>query len=472
MIALSVVNARVRSDSTGATVDVPALLTPEGELRPLLDYCVAHAHDRSVGWMRKVVGAVKLFLEYLQANPNEQNTHQLFANFGQRLYTGTFDRTTGMDPADLCWRPKDAEEAGNVIVRLTEFFDWLGARSMLANSVNPSFSGGAVDRLIDEASYQHRRDRAMLGHAWKSTAAESRKGETGRLFRPALRLPHVLGDPPAFPEDRFPDLLFEGFKVGRRYDHRNMLLTLLQHGAGFRTSEPFHLYTCDVSPDPLSPSSASVLIHHPELGVAPRDANSESIARRHSNRRDYLQQRWALQPRSLLLTADHAGWKGGAHEQSGNGYFFRAYWAPPVYGQWFLQLWYRYMDDLMNLERLHPFAFVNMRRGEVGTPYKIGQYEKAHAAAVKRIGMQVSKELGTTPHGHRHAYGRRLSNAGIEPVMIKRVMHHASIESQLVYTQPTLEEIHEMLKRAMSTLTPERGVLDEQIMKRVIASSP
>jgi integrase len=130
------------------------------------------------------------------------------------------------------------------------------------------------------------------------------------------------------------------------------------------------------------------------------------------------------------------------------------------------------MDDLMNLERLHPFAFVNMRRGEVGTPYKIGQYEKAHAAAVKRIGMQVSKELGTTPHGHRHAYGRRLSNAGIEPVMIKRVMHHASIESQLVYTQPTLEEIHEMLKRAMSTLTPERGVLDEQIMKRVIASSP
>jgi integrase len=76
----------------------------------------------------------------------------------------------------------------------------------------------------------------------------------------------------------------------------------------------------------------------------------------------------------------------------------------------------------------------------VGRPYSLAQYNKAHAAACKRIGLTVAKASGTTPHGHRHAYARRLNNAGIEPALIRRFMHHASPESQAVYTQATTKE--------------------------------
>jgi integrase len=72
--------------------------------------------------------------------------------------------------------------------------------------------------------------------------------------------------------------------------------------------------------------------------------------------------------------------------------------------------------------------------------YTLTQYNKAHAAACERIGLAVGKALGTTPHGHRHAYGRRLRNAGVDKPFIRRFMHHASEESQDVYTQATTRE--------------------------------
>ena len=36
---------------------------------------------------------------------------------------------------------------------------------------------------------------------------------------------------------------------------------------------------------------------------------------------------------------------------------------------------------------------------------------ESHEKAVEKIGLTVGKHYGTTPHGHRHAYGRRLKNA-------------------------------------------------------------
>lgn len=63
-----------------------------------------------------------------------------------------------------------------------------------------------------------------------------------------------------------------------------MLITLLLHGAGFRESEPFHLYISDVFPDPSNPSQAKVLIHHPSHGGAPADWRDEKGKPRKGNR--------------------------------------------------------------------------------------------------------------------------------------------------------------------------------------------
>jgi integrase len=452
---LVTVKARVYTDASGIYTQLPALLTPAGALEPLVDYCLYRSYDRSLAWMTKVTRSVRMFLEYMQTNPAERDTYRLFQNFAQRLYTGTFDRETGLDQSGLCWAPRSPQDASHIITHLSDFFDWLGEMRPEAANVNPRYLGGAFDRQTDEAAYQYRRSKAFLGHTW---AANASPAETAHRVR-GRRLPKVeKGEPPAFPEERFEELLVKGFCAAGRYDYRGMLITLLLHGAGFRASEPFHLYIGDVFPDPANPRQAKVLMHHPSHGAAPADWRDARGLPRKGNRAEYLAHQFGLAPRTDLLDRRHAGWKGGTHD---GPYYKLAYWFLPEYGEWFLHLWHRYLEQVARIERDHPFALINLNREPVGAMYTLTQYNKAHSAACERIGLTVSKMLGTTPHGHRHAYGRRLRNAGVDKALIRRFMHHASMESQEVYTQANMRETRAGLEAAAQRLRgkPTSGLL-------------
>lgn len=105
-----------------------------------------------------------------------------------------------------------------------------------------------------------------------------------------------------------------------------------------------------------------------------------------------------------------AGWKEPRLDEK---YFMRAYWFIPEYGEWFLHIWYKYLRSVAMVERDHPFAFINLGREPRGAMYTIDKFKKAHGAAIERIGLTVGKSFGTTEHGHRHAYGRRLMKAGL-----------------------------------------------------------
>jgi hypothetical protein len=436
-LAVSQLKASVKTDSTGAWLDLPVLITPAGVLEPLLDYFISRAHDRSIQWMLGVARAVRLFLEYLSTNPSERDNYRLFFNFGQRLYTGTYDRHTGQDPSGLGWTPMSEKRARKVVTALNDFFDHLSHTRPAAALFNPKYAGSAYDRMVDEAAYQYRRDKAFLGHTWASSLDDSGTSP-GRLFRPAKAVNVEASEPPAFPDEHFERLITEGFRVGERFDYRNILITVLMHSAGFRESEPFHLYVSDVLPDPRNPNSSLVLIHHPVEGSAPVDWYGEQGRQRKGNRRAYLQERWGLKPRNETLGYHHAGWKGGSHEQDLSSLYFRAYWFEPWWGEFFRGIWYKYLSEIALLERKHPFAFVNTDRQPLGHLYAISQFNKAHARAVRRIGLEVSKAAGTTPHGHRHAYGQRLRDAGVSRELIRRFMHHSSLSSQEPYTMPSL----------------------------------
>jgi len=456
------VKARVYTDATGVYTELPALLTPAGVLESLLDYCLYRSHDRSLMWMRKVTRSVQMFLEYLQTNPAERDSYRLFQNFAQRLYTGTFDLETGIDPSRLCWAPRSPQDASQIITNLTDFFDWLSEMRPEVEKVNPHYSGGAFDRQTDDAAYQFRRSKAFLGHSWATNASPAKTGHRVR----GRRLPKFeKGEPPAFPEERFEELLFKGFCAVGRPDYRGMLITLLLHGAGFRESEPFHLYISDVFPDPATPSQAKVLIHHPSYGSAPVDWCDDLGRPRKGIRAEYLAHQFGLVPRTDLMDRRHAGWKGGTHDAA---YYKLAFWFLPEYGEWFLHLWHRYLEQVARMERDHPFAFINLNRAPLGAMYTLTQYNKAHAAACERIGLTVSKTLGTTPHGHRHAYGRRLLNAGIDKQLIRRFMHHASLESQEIYTQASSREAMAELTAAAQRLReryPSTSAATDQLLR-------
>ena len=445
---------RVFSDETGVFTEIPAIYSPAGWLMPLVAYCLAHSHTRSRNWMVKVCHSMRLFLDYMVANPNENDTYQLFQNFAQRLYTGTFNREAGFDPSWLCWKPRSASEAGRIIRNLTDFWKWWIAKHPTTAQVNPLYVGSAYDRMVSEAAYQFRRERSLLGHTWKPHFDPTDpNSSTGVHLVRARRKPKVeTSNPPAFPDDRFMELLTEGFVVGGSPNYRDMLITLLLHGAGFRNSETFHLFLTDVLIDPKNPKQLlDVRIHHPSDGDAPKDPTwlDERDKARQGNRTAYLSEKFGLAPRHLLLDGRRAGWKGSVLDDE---WYMRAHWFIPKFGELFLTLWYRYLEQVAQLDRAHPFAWVNFTQEPKGGMYTMLQYWRAHARACQRIGLVVGKEVGTTPHGHRHAYGRRLVAGGLTPIKIKKFMHHHSLESQGVYTTPTPRQVMEALSEGAERL--------------------
>jgi len=433
--------------------EVPVLMTNAGPVEVLVEYFVDHWRIRSPSWMTKVVRAVRLFIQYLYSQPGNVEL-RTFKTFRHRLLTGT--TTQSGDPSNLWWSARPINEVNRIIANLSDFFGWWQKKNPNWKNPADTWNGNRYDLLVAKTAYEYRRNQAFLGHTW-ATADEAARSKSGssKKFYSSPRIEQAA--PPSFPEDRILDLLFKGFKVGRRYNYRDMLITLLMNGAGFRESEPFHLYLWDVTEDPVNKGQALVLIHHPSFGSAPMDPAWRDIRgnQRTGQRTEYLAEQFGLMPRDWGLSSPAAGWKGGMHEKKLGGYYKQAYWFVPEFGRLFWEIWQRYIEQIVcvpPLQRNHPYAFMNIARKPLGEIYKIGKFEVSHAAAVRRIGLVPAKHLGTSPHGHRHAFGQRLRKAGVPRDMIRRFLHHSDLNSQNVYTLPSNAECLQHLEIAQKNL--------------------
>ncbi|WNO03170.1 gamma-mobile-trio recombinase GmtY [Rhodoferax mekongensis] len=471
MFESTVVVARVYTDETGISYEMPVLLTPQGPVHVLLDYLLEHWDTRSPSWMLKVTSSVRLFLDYLDAHSSYPNEQAIFQTFRQRLITGTIAPESGEDPSGLWWSAKGPHKSTRVIRHLTDFFNWWAARNPGKGNPANTWAGSQHDLRLAESAYKYRRNKAFLGHTWsafeESARSPGNKGASGKVHAP----PRVEKETAlAFPEDRILDLILKGFKVGNRYNYRDMLITLLLNGAGFRESEPFHLYLWDVQEDPLHKGQALVLIHHPAWGDAPPDPSWTDIngRPRQGRRVEYLAERYGLVPRYWKLSTSAAGWKGGMHESKYGGYYKQAYWFVPEFGKLFWTIWNLYAEQVLSVDaslRAHPYAFMNLMREPIGGLHKMGKYEASHAAAVRRIGLEPSKGLGTTIHGHRHAYGQRLRKAGVPKEMIRRFLHHTDLDSQNVYTEADRNECVKHLRLAVDRLSELSSDMRREIVQ-------
>lgn len=445
-----VVHARVPVVGTGLHVDVPAVLTNRGIIQPLLDFCCDNKEKRSPDWLKKLCSACVLFIEFAAVNRSMSDL-DLLKSFGNRLLTGTFDGSLGVDPSGLCWTPVSRPTARRTLSQLLTFFsEFEELRKKLQAPATP------FDRVMDRAAYATAREHAFLGHTWPIDPVQT-EGEPGGAVRTSTYMPKPLsgrrGEPAGFPEDRFMDLLLKGWCVGGRYSFRDMLITLLLDAGGVRPSEPFHMYVTDVHEDGEDHDMPVVLMHHPLEGAAPEDWVNGFGELETGNRRTYLKMRWGIEPRTLQLGSKHAGWKGAALSKDYGTLAFRVYWFVPQMGRLFMKIWKRYLVDLVSIPRNHPFAFANMLRGHVGEEYKMSAFRQAHAAAVRRIGLTPSMSDGTHRHGHRHAYGRRLAAAGVPGDDIQHYMHHRSYGSHEVYTRAKEAEVLKSLDAAAARLS-------------------
>ncbi len=461
------IRAKVISDETGAMSEIPILLTDHGYLETLVDYFLWRRHDRSIAWMRKVAQAVSLLLAYMKANASCcDNPQQMFHTFAQRLYSGTTGED-GLDPSGLYWRPMRRATAAILLGCLSDFPDWIVERHGGKPLTFP-LATGRFDEMLAIAAREHRRSRAFLGHTWK-TAKSQESASKGRNIRPR-RSPTLASDQEAisFPESQFNDLLLHGFarrsrghsEPALRLNLRDCLITLLMHGAGFRLSECFHLWVHDVAPDPNDPNVAMVRIHHPSEGDAPDDWHDERGNLVRSNRAAYLSRRYALRPRNELMDIRRAGWKDPLLDGK---YFMQAYWLPTELGRLFMHLWTLYLHQIVQLKRHHPYAFVTQQGPSAVSVYCIENYKQAHWRAAQRIGLNGTRSEGATPHAHRHAYGRRLMRAGIDPIFRRKALHHKSLTSQVVYTTPSAADVTKAMNQAQVAL--DRHTSDGLIVK-------
>lgn len=453
------VRARIHRDNTGTLIEIPVIITEAGPIQPLLEFLLEMAHVRSFTWMQKMTQGVGLLLDYMAANHNcFEDPKILFQTFVQRLYTGTIGED-GLDPSGLFWIPKSTAIVRQLTNQLSTFSDWMANRMGTA-PLNPWRNATRYEEMLNWAAYHQKHGRSFLGHTWsREHASETAKRAKIVLLKRNQTIDHT--GVKFFPDDRIMDLLFKGFIVpGRQHSRRpeerlnlrDILITLLMHFGGVRVSEPFHIYVHDVQPDPLHPERAMVRIYHPSEGLAPSDWHESKRSVIQPNREAYLRGKYSMRPRDQYYKTNqwHAGWKGNLLDSKSK--YMHIHWFPMWSGELFLKLWNLYLIPRSLKSCAHPFAFVT----EEGHPHSVDSFCRAHARACERIGLTPAKMLGTTPHGHRHAYGQRMTDAKIAPLYRKKALHHKSLESQLVYTEPQIKTITQILDNATTALNADK----------------
>lgn len=436
------IRARYRSDATGREVLLPALLTESGIVLSHLRYLASNL-QKSQSWRSKSVAALLRLIKYINANVGfYSSSTALLRGFTEALFGGSINQTSLEDPSGLYWAPLTAENANNILWYVTNYTDWLSQQHGYGVArINGFRRATSTEVRLNWCAYYNKNKHVFLNYLkdehgpskniWRTREVQGRQNPIG-----------LLDSVKRFPESRINELMNFGFirrdnrgvqHSGEEFpDYKGKAITMLMHYGGVRRSEVLHLYLQDVLIDKVK-GEAVVRIYHPSLGKPP-DKNM-------ATRTEYLAVRYRLKPRTQYLLSErlHLGWKCPLLTNRREGYFAVSFF-PPEKAVEFLILFTKYLkfQRVAPSEHAdHPYAFTNC----VGEPETAKNFSRLHKAAVNRIGLEHLKCLGTSEHGHRHAYGYRLSDYGFTPLEIKVAMHHRSYMSQEVYTQKSDEDI-------------------------------
>ncbi len=397
----------------------------------------------------------------IQARPlydSRPSPTAFLSDFAYHLLIGTIDADSN-DALGLYWPKQPFATVNQHLKNLTLFSDFC-ERKYGAKSANPWRSNLTFgEQLSRFRAWDRRNEQSLLQNVGSRRAAWKDAGQT-RTFALRGSLQHDKDDGVPFPEGRFDELLVSGFVRPGRESRRSVLdkiqirdamIALLQRGAGFRESEPFHLYVDDVWENPIKPGSALVRIHHPsESKVSVFNPITERTER--VTRENYLKP-LGYKPRNRLQGKDRVGWKDPLliHDTQTGSYYMEAHWFPEFYGHVFWQLYKAYLS--VRPKTAHPFLFVTERGKNNGEPYKVSQYNKKLERAVRRIGLNYGKPFGTTSHGLRHRYGHDLRfYAKLELPIRQKLLHHKNPNSTGKYGKPQLQEINRELNEATKRL--------------------
>ncbi len=454
----STVKTKIRIDNHERKLEVKAIVVESGILSSHLEYLIHKTltKNKSDSWKTQSVQAIRLLLDYSTSNKDVfASPKEMFITFSERIYSGTVD-DKGSDSTGLWWTPRSDDSGNKLLQHITQFSDWLFERSGGDSELlNPKRAATRAEAILSRAAYNHRINNSFLVHTYSKEHREQSVYEARNVSRRSNKQPD-FDTKKAFREDKIWELLTLGFsrkgvssssRPEDRYNLANVLITMLLHFGGLRTSEVFHMYTDDIIPNE---GLEQIRIYHPTQGLAPawyRNKTNQTNA----SRQTFLFKNYNLRPRWKHPKASYrAGWKNTVANEQG-GYFNVFMFGVIGVEKLFFDLFNIYISAQRVSPmpgREHPFLFTNKN----GDPLSMESFQDAHKSAVMKIGLSPKLNQGGTPHCHRHAYGTRLMNCGLDRLIIKNCMHHSSIDSQEVYKQKNIREIKKALVEGVKRL--------------------
>jgi integrase len=446
MIAVKI-KATITEDNTGITSNIPIILTEQGELSPVTDYLLhLEANGLSITTMNRVIRATIKLMEYMDANTKDfDDPKKLFQTFTKRLYRGTIGED-GMDPSGLYWIPTSTSETGLLISALSKLTDWL-VNNFSTINFNPLRAATLHEERLNYAAWHRKNQNDFLGHIKdKSISSTARKVRTIKGRTPLTK---IDDDAIAFPETLLIEFFREGIGGAKdpRVTIRDQLVLLLMIGGGLRISEALSLWITDVLEDPHDPNKAIVRIYDEIDGRAPFDWKSRTGDK---TRKAYLKENYNRIPRKLMIDTGRIGFKSKVVDHKDN--YLQVQWFPIDYSLVFMKLWRTYAKYRAATETFHPYAFVTFSNKSFGNPYNISAFNENYSNGLRRIGLVRNKSEGLSPHGHRHSYGRLLKRSDISSLLIRKCLHHKSLESQIPYTTKGAIEVSQLLNEASEQL--------------------
>ncbi|NKL02968.1 tyrosine-type recombinase/integrase [Rhizobium leguminosarum bv. viciae] len=445
----------------GRRAGIRVVITESGPLVALIDFFQTPRNsNRSLDWQAKACRAVGCLYDYLYAVRDAERPHQpitYLSDFVQALLSGTIG-PEGDDPTGLYWPPSSWSRVSETLSFVNVFSDYCAKRFDTV-ALNPTNAATFQERVAAYRKLDVRNEHSLLKHLGVSKVEREQASLSRAIQSP--RSPKVTDlSPPRFPPAALKGLLSDGYtrrkkgsRLSDRYNLRDLMIFVLQRFGGLRSSEPFHLYVTDILEARDNSGLAEVRLYHPELG---RFSHLDPITGKivHATRTEFLRTKYGLIPRNRRTDKRRAGWKELMLDVGPPHYYAVVRWFPTIWGKIFWKLYQAYVREVLPSKLDHPYLFVNLDKGEnFGSMYSLSAYYDNHAAAMARIGFEVSKSEGTTTHGLRHAYGHSLEVAGISDKIIQSCMHHKSLNSQGVYTLPDALEVSRALEAGRARLS-------------------
>jgi len=419
---------KYQANASALVTSFPALFTEKGILLSHLKYLYSKK-NKSQSWVERNTFSVYLLLKFINAFIyHSPSATELLSAFVNSLSLGTIEN--GYDKSGLFWHPRKNEDVNVLLGHINSYCDYLD--EIYGNDlpqINPLKKTTKPEERLLWCAYYKRQSNCFLNHLNKPSI---RQFSSNRHVQGPNR--HLLAIEPVFrfSEEQIENLLNHGCifnklnHLNKQEDIASRLIIMLMHWGGLRLSECFHIFKHDINID--NKTGASLInVYHPSDGKSPELG--------FRNRREYLTVKHHLTPRNEYSRNHkyHAGWK--APLLTNRNLSFNVMFYPAHKSIEFTSALQLYLN--IRIDGNHPYLFTNTK----GYPESKKNFIKKYNRAITRIGLTPRKDMGTTPHAHRHSYGHRLKNDGFSQLEIQKAMHHKSPDSCLVYIAPTDGEI-------------------------------